>query len=140
MAASDGQGVSIWANQAQTRSFAAVSFSGFGASYTNRKEVFPIDPEENEAFITIAGQPQYKIGPEDLLEISLWKGVEETKYLVPVRPDGMITFTFLDDIKVSGLTAQQVDDLLTTDLIPREVLVRDPGAMPSLEKPLCSRL
>ena len=42
--------------------------------------------------------------------------MEETKYLVPVRPDGMITFTFLEDIKVSGLTAQQVDDLLTNEL------------------------
>jgi protein involved in polysaccharide export with SLBB domain len=117
VAASDGLGVSIWANQAQTRSFAAVSFSGFGALTTDgRKEVFPVDPLENEVFVTIDGRPQYKIGPEDLLEISLWKGVEETKYLVPVRPDGMMTFTFLEDIKASGLTAQQVDDLLTTEL------------------------
>ena len=117
VAASDGQGVSIWAKEAQTRSFAAVSFSGFGASYTHeKKEVFPINPEENNVFVTIDGRPQYKIGPEDLLEISLWKGVEETKYLVPVRPDGMITFTFLEDIKVSGLTAQQVDDMLTSEL------------------------
>jgi protein involved in polysaccharide export with SLBB domain len=117
VAASDGLGVSIWANQAQTRSFAAVSFSGFGALTTDaRKEVFPVDPPENEVFVTIDGRPQYKIGPEDLLEISLWKGVEETKYLVPVRPDGMITFTFLEDIKVSGLTAQHLDDLLTSEL------------------------
>jgi protein involved in polysaccharide export with SLBB domain len=117
VAASDGQGVSIWAKQAQTRSFAAVSFSGFGASYTHeRKEFFSINPQGNNVFVTIDGRPQYKIGPEDLLEISLWKGVEETKYLVPVRPDGMITFTFLEDIKVSGLTAQQVDDLLTSEL------------------------
>ena len=117
VAASDGQGVSIWAKQAQTRSFAAVSFSGFGASYTHEKEqVFPINPEENDVFVTIDGRAQYKIGPEDLLEISLWKGVEETKYLVPVRSDGMITFTFLEDIKVAGLTTQQVDDLLTAEL------------------------
>jgi len=116
-AASDGQGVIIWASQTQIRSLAAVSFSTATAVLPDKgEEVFPLDPKENEVFVTMEGRPQYKIGPEDILEISLWEGIEEKKYTVQVRPDGMISFTFLQDLYISGLTVSEVDDLLTRKL------------------------
>ena len=117
LAASDGQGVKIWASQSQVRSLAAVSFGTARVPFPDKgEEVFPVDPKENEVFVTIAGRPQYKIGPEDVLEISLWEGIEEKKYTVQVRPDGMISFTFFQDLYISGLTVSELDDLLTRRL------------------------
>jgi len=117
IAASDGQGVGIWASQVQVRSLAAVNLGAAGVPLPDKgEEEFPIDPKENEVYVTIDGRPQYKIGPEDVLEISLWEGIEEKKYEVQVRPDGMISFTFLQDIYISGLTVSELDDLLTRRL------------------------
>jgi polysaccharide export outer membrane protein len=114
LAASDGQGVKIWASQTQVRSLAAVTFGTARVPFPDKgEEVFPVDPKENDVFVVIDGRPQYKIGPEDVLEISLWEGIEEKKYIVQVRPDGMISFTFFQDLYVSGLTVSELDDLLT---------------------------
>jgi len=117
VAASNGQGVTIWAGQGQTRSLAAAEFKAAGIPLPEEgEEPFPVDPRENEVFVTIEGRPQYKIGPGDILEISLWKGLEEKTHTVTVRPDGNIAFTFLENIAVSGLTEQQLDDLITEKL------------------------
>jgi polysaccharide export outer membrane protein len=117
LAASDGQGVRIWASQTQVRSLATVNFGTARAPFPDKgEEVFPVDPKENEVFVVIDSRPQYKIGPEDVLEISLWEGIEEKKYTVQVRPDGMISFTFFQDLYISGLTVSELDDLLTRRL------------------------
>src|SRR5262245_1121713 len=50
-----------------------------------------------------AGLDDYKIGPEDILAISVWKNEAMSKVL-PVRPDGMISLPLLDDIMAAGLT------------------------------------
>jgi protein involved in polysaccharide export with SLBB domain len=117
VAASDGQGVMVWASQTQVRSLAAVTFGAATVVPPDKgEEAFPLNPKENDVFVTMEGRPQYKIGPDDLLEISLWEGIEEKKYTVQVRPDGKISFTFFQDLYVSGLTVSEVDDLLTLRL------------------------
>ncbi len=50
---------------------------------------------------------EYQIGPEDVLEVSVWKNADVSK-VVTVRPDGIITLPLTGDIKVSGRTAEQV--------------------------------
>jgi polysaccharide biosynthesis/export protein len=57
----------------------------------------------------------YVIGAEDILSINVWKEQEMSRQ-VPVRPDGMISLPLLGDVKASGLTPLQLQDLLTTDL------------------------
>jgi polysaccharide export outer membrane protein len=52
---------------------------------------------------------EYRIGPEDVLEIVVWKNADMSK-VVTVRPDGMITLPLAGDIMASGLSAQQVRD------------------------------
>ena len=55
--------------------------------------------------------PAYRIGPEDGLEISVWK--EETlKAAAVVRPDGGISFPLAGDLIVAGRTAAEVRDEL----------------------------
>jgi polysaccharide export outer membrane protein len=58
---------------------------------------------------------EYRIGPEDVLEIVVWKNAELSK-TVTVRPDGVITLPLAGDIKASGLTATQLRDDIKNSL------------------------
>lgn len=53
----------------------------------------------------------YRIGPEDVLDITVWKSEELTRS-VPVRPDGKITVPLLNDIQASNMTPMQLRDTL----------------------------
>ena len=53
--------------------------------------------------------PSYRIGPEDALEISVWKD-ETLKATALVRPDGGISFPLAGDLPVAGKTAAEVRD------------------------------
>lgn len=57
----------------------------------------------------------YVIGPEDLLQISVWKN-EALSRIVPVRPDGKISIPLLHDIHAAGLTPMQLRDKIATAL------------------------
>ena len=43
----------------------------------------------------------YRIGPEDVLEISVWKDESLTRQVV-VRPDGRISFPLIGEVEVGG--------------------------------------
>jgi polysaccharide export outer membrane protein len=58
----------------------------------------------------------YKIGPEDVLDITVWKNTELSRPRIPVRPDGKISHPLINDISVSGLTAEQVKAEVTQRL------------------------
>ena len=73
-------------------------------------------PIENEVFATIDGNIEYKIGPGDILEITYWEGNKSTKEEIIVRPNGKISFSFVEDVPAKGLTASQLDKLLTKNL------------------------
>lgn len=57
----------------------------------------------------------YKIGPEDGLNISVWKN-DALSRSVQVRPDGMISMPLLDDVEAVGLTPLQLRDVLAKRL------------------------
>ena len=57
----------------------------------------------------------YKIGPEDMLSISVWKN-DALSRSVQVRPDGMISLPLLDDVVAAGLTPVQLRDVLAKRL------------------------
>ena len=59
--------------------------------------------------------PAYLIGPEDALEISVWRD-ETLKSSALVRPDGGVSFPLAGDFIVAGKTAAQVRDELTMRL------------------------
>ena len=60
-------------------------------------------------------QAEYKIGPGDVLNISVWK--EEGMQLeVLVKPDGGITFPLAGDIKASGLTTTELTTKIQSSL------------------------
>ena len=70
----------------------------------------------NSVYTEISGVPEYIIGPGDVLEISFWERTTEKKSTIVVRPDGKISYSFLEDLDVNGLTASQVDRLITEKL------------------------
>ena len=54
-------------------------------------------------------EPDFTIGPEDVLGILFWRDLEMSGD-VTVRPDGMITLPLIRDIKAAGLTPGQLAD------------------------------
>ena len=63
----------------------------------------------------VNGVAEYKIGPDDILGITLWEGTTPKKEEILVRPDGKISFGFVQDLPVQGLTPSELDQLLTTN-------------------------
>ena len=72
-------------------------------SLSQEKQGAPAKPVDN---------PDYVIGPEDVLYIQVWKEEGLTK-TVPVRSDGMISLPLINEVQASGLTPLQLRDLLT---------------------------
>jgi polysaccharide export outer membrane protein len=93
------------------------------------KDAKPSDPATPAATsgskpATPAVAPGYKIGPGDVLRISVWKeeGMEQE---ILVKPGGGITFPLAGDIQASGLTTQELAAVLKSKLkryIPNPVV------------------
>ena len=66
------------------------------------------DSEETSA----TAVDSYIIGPGDVLSVDVWKEPELSKR-VSVRLDGNISLPLIRDIKIAGLTPEQVQSLLT---------------------------
>ncbi len=57
--------------------------------------------------LTAPAGPDYRMGPEDVLEISVWR--EETlQKQALVRPDGGISFPLVGNIQAAGRTAEEI--------------------------------
>jgi polysaccharide export outer membrane protein len=57
----------------------------------------------------------YQIGPEDVLEILVWKN-EALSKTVNVRPDGKISLPLVGDVPAAGLTPNQVKEEISEKL------------------------
>ena len=80
----------------------------------------PAQPSSHSAADKIASPsiqagPEYVIGPEDVLLISVWKESDLTATL-PVRPDGKISLPLLSDVQAAGLTPIQLAQSVTEKL------------------------
>src|SRR5437660_9568269 len=64
----------------------------------------------------LGGPGDYRIGPEDLLDIAVWNNTAISR-AVPVRPDGKISLPLLNDVQAAGLTPMQLRDALTKKLV-----------------------
>jgi len=64
---------------------------------------------------SVTPDANYVIGPEDLLDISVWKEPDLTRS-VPVRPDGKISLPLLNDVQAAGETPTQLAAHVTESL------------------------
>jgi polysaccharide export outer membrane protein len=58
----------------------------------------------------------YRIGPEDVLRISVWENRELTLDLV-VRPDGRVSMPLIQDVIAEGQTAMELADTIHQKLL-----------------------
>ena len=65
--------------------------------------------------VTPAVPTDYVIGPEDMLQVTVWKN-DALSRAVPVRPDGKISLPLLHDIHAAGLTTMQLRDKIAVAL------------------------
>jgi polysaccharide export outer membrane protein len=118
--ASFGEGIKIipgevWPYSRSLRSFSGILDEG---DPDERQEVF-----ENSVFTMKNGYEEYKVGPGDALEITLWEPDKVTKEEVEVMPDGTLTFSFVKDLAVNGMTVKEIDNVLTAHL---DTYIRNP--------------
>jgi polysaccharide biosynthesis/export protein len=74
--------------------------------------------------------PDYTIGVEDVLHISVW-GEKDLSVSVKVRPDGKITLPLVNDVQVRDLTPDQVRQLVATRLAG---FIKDPNVSVAVEE------
>jgi protein involved in polysaccharide export with SLBB domain len=72
--------------------------------------------KDNLVFETVAGIPEYRIGGGDVLDINSYTGDKVTSGTVTVDSRGRISYSFLDHLKVEGLTSSQLEELLVSKL------------------------
>src|SRR6266516_2356571 len=72
-------------------------------------------PSQGQSAPAPVASPDYVIGPEDTLHISVWKEPDLTATL-PVRPDGKVSMPLLNDVQAAGLKPMQLADSITEKL------------------------
>ncbi|MFO7709625.1 MAG: FG-GAP-like repeat-containing protein [Desulfobacterales bacterium] len=113
-AAHFGEGVTLWAGRAAGED--AASAAGAARASAQATRATPPALLENDVFRIVDGAVEYKIGPGDGLEITLWEGNTPVRQELLVRPDGKISFGLVENLAVEGRTARELDDLLTVRL------------------------
>jgi polysaccharide biosynthesis/export protein len=84
-----------------------------GKTQTNNQELMAQNGNGgSEVQNPFADDPNYVIGPQDVLNVSVWKEPDVTR-TVPVRPDGKISLPLLNDVKAAGLTPAQLAAKIT---------------------------
>jgi len=81
-------------------------------------------------------ESSYRLGPEDVLEISVWKE-EALKKDVLVRPDGGLSFPLIGDVQAAGKTVEE----LRTEIAKRlEKFIPDPVVSVLLQKVVSNKI
>jgi len=60
--------------------------------------------------------PEYRIGPEDVLDVMVLKHPELTVLALQVRPDGRISLPLVNDIQAAGLTPTELRAAISKDM------------------------
>src|SRR5688572_21153316 len=63
----------------------------------------------------IAATPEYRLGPEDVIDVFVWKEPDLTTTVV-IRPDGRISLPLTNELEASGKTAAQLQREITEKL------------------------
>jgi polysaccharide export outer membrane protein len=77
------------------------------ASLTAARNDGPSAADAQASVTPATTDPAYIIGPEDVIDINVWKEPDMTR-VVPVRPDGKISLPLINDVQAAGSTPQQL--------------------------------
>jgi polysaccharide biosynthesis/export protein len=79
------------------------------------KRTTPSKNDAATAAAAVASDPDYKIGPGDVLRVDVWKEPDISRQ-TPVRPDGKISLPLLSDVQAGGLTTMELTASITAGL------------------------
>jgi len=97
--------------------FTALLIAGSALAQTNADKTPPAQSDHPATEVRKAAteDPNYIIGAQDVLDISVWKEPDLTRS-VPVRPDGKISLPLLNDVQAAGLTPMKLSEEITAGL------------------------
>lgn len=72
-----------------------------------RQNPASVSPQSKEPNTNTPTEAEYKIGPQDVVRIDVWKEPDISR-TIPVRPDGKISLPLLNDVMAAGLTSMQL--------------------------------
>ncbi len=93
----------------------ALSVNGFAAEPPAGAKDNPAMSATTEDHALPQDVGEYRIGPEDVLDISVWNNSAISR-TVPVRPDGKISLPLVNDVQAAGLTPNQLRAVLLKKL------------------------
>ena len=79
----------------------------------------PTKPDSSAAASTgtaIFGQSDYRLGPEDVIQVFVWKQPELSTTVV-IRPDGKVSLPLLGELEATSKTAMQLQEEVTKRLL-----------------------
>lgn len=82
-----------------------------------------ITDEKEKAASQFAVEGDYRIGVDDVLQITVWRN-PELSVTVPVRPDGKISVPLIGDVQAGGNTPMQVAAIIKDKL---STYIREPN-------------
>jgi polysaccharide export outer membrane protein len=94
---------------------AALLASVVGCFAPSRDKHVDIDIVE-EAGNTHNSQKDFLLGPEDVLDIVVWKNDDLTQKGIVVRPDGKISMPLIGEVMAGGLTSNQLASQIASRL------------------------
>lgn len=86
-----------------------------GIAESTARVVAPATGEHLNEKTSLIVTPDYIFGPEDVLEITVWRNVDLSK-TVTVRPDGKISLPLIGDVSAVGKTTVQLADDISARL------------------------
>ena len=89
-----------------------ISFCMFGCASQMSSTV---EAQAAAAEVTPIDQEKYLLGPEDVIEVSVWKEPDMTRQLV-VQPDGKVFYPLLGEIRAAGRTVKQLQEEISKRL------------------------
>jgi polysaccharide export outer membrane protein len=94
-----------------------MGFAGLSAADSSMGSEFQeaIQAESRAEKRALIVTEQYIIGPEDILEVSVWRTPELSREVV-VRPDGRISLPLIGDVMAVGSTTSELRDVITENL------------------------
>ncbi|MBU1087805.1 MAG: polysaccharide biosynthesis/export family protein [Candidatus Omnitrophica bacterium] len=95
-------------------------------SYASNSKLNEREYDPNQAYSNgISAQPEimpeYLLDVSDVIEVVVWRN-EDLSRVLKIRPDGRISLPLAGEIKASGLTPQQLSDLIAATLERKYIL------------------
>ena len=76
----------------------------------------PASSTAASAGTAVFGESEYRLGPEDVIEVFVWKQPELSTTVV-IRPDGKVSLPLLGELEATGKTAVQLQKEVTKRLL-----------------------